>query len=124
MKKILLIAVLVLGGIATGFSQEASEIAKSQTGKEFVEAKRTGIFEFIMPSNVTEEQVEKSAKYYGKFFKVRFDNTSKKVEFNMVDNTVQSRNVMIRFFISTGVRHINVGEETMTIESFRSNYLN
>lgn len=124
MKKLLLLVVLVFGGIATSFSQEASEIAKAQSKKEFVQAKKVGIFEFVMPSNVTEEQVKKSSKYYEKFFKVKFDNNSKKIAFNMAQNDAGSRNILVRFFVSTGVRHISMDGETMTVESFRANYLN
>lgn len=124
MKKLLLLVVLVLGGITTSFSQEASEIAKAQSKKEFVQAKKVGIFEFVLPSNVTQDQVDRSAKFYEKYFKVKFDNTSKKIAFNMVNNDVASRNVLIRFFVSTGIRHITMDGETMNVEAFRSNYLN
>lgn len=113
---------MVLLGVSTGFSQD---LAKAQAKKEFLEAKQKGIFEFVLPQNVSEEQVDKSARFYTKFFKVKFDDATKKVVFNMVNNDENSRNVIIRFFVSLDINKISMEEgEAMSLDDFRTNYLN
>lgn len=123
MKKTILLIAVIVGGILPVFSQEAKQIAKAQPKEEFVEAKEAGVFEFILPSVVTEEQVQKSAKFYVKYFTVAFDSSSDKAVIKMVKNDEGSRNVLTRFFVSLGVSHIEMDGKMIVLDDFRADYL-
>lgn len=123
MKKLFFTLIALVGFATIGFSQEQETIANSQGKTELVNSKVSGLYNFTMPSNVTDEMVAKNSTYYTEYFTVAFDNKSKNAKITMVDNSEQSRYVIPRFLSSCGVRTIDVDGDNLDIQTFSETYL-
>lgn len=123
MKKIISTLFFVAGLVTFGFAQETNDIAVSEGATELVASKTSGVYEFTLPSNVTKDQVEASAKYYTSVFTVEFDEASHKATITMIKNEVKDRYVINRLLTSLQVRHVQVGEESLELHEFVDAYL-
>ncbi|WP_107039349.1 hypothetical protein [Brumimicrobium mesophilum] len=117
-KLIILFAITLFASI--GFAQTAMVEGTAATLKQKLS---DNVVEFKMPSEVTNEVVEKSAQYYTDYFTVNFSTDSKVAKINIVDQEEQARRVITRFLLSTGVRTVNFEGKDYTIMEFYSNFL-
>jgi len=123
MKKILFTLIAILTLTATTFAQEVNSIATAETKSELAKSKISGEYTYVLPSNVTAEQVKKNSGYYTSYFTVGFDASSHKATLKMNNDEPISRMVMGRFLSSCGVRNLKVGENTITLDKFMETYL-
>jgi sporulation protein YlmC with PRC-barrel domain len=78
---------------------------------------------FVMPSEITAENIDKSAQYYTDYFTVEYNNESKVANILLISEAETDRRVIMRFLLSTGVRIINFDGAEYTIMEFYSNFL-
>lgn len=123
MKRLALALLVLVGMSSSAFSQEASNIATTKGSKELAASKVNGNFIFVLPDNVTSDQVTKSAKYYTHYFSVDFDVDSHTVKVEMKDNTQKGRYVIARFLSSCGVRYLAVDSENLELYDFLDKHL-
>ncbi|MDX1445338.1 hypothetical protein [Lishizhenia sp.] len=104
------------------FGQENQAVAEG-TETTFSEAVASGVFYFILPEGTSAEEVKKNSAYYTNFFTVEYDATTRKSTIKMVDNSAESRHVIVRFLISNKVRTVKLGATEYTVSEFYEKYL-
>jgi hypothetical protein len=120
--KSILISLFFFGISLSSFAQTEAEV--SITSKEdFIKDKAAGSIVMVLPSTITNSDVEKYGKYYTGFFKTAFDEQTHKVTFNMVKNDAKSRRVIIRFLSANGIQFAHIGENTLPLSNFYEEYL-
>jgi hypothetical protein len=119
MKSLLFSSVFVLVGFFC-FSQEAI-ITDSEVFKKSVV---DGNISMTLPSEITNDDVQKYSKYYTAFFTTAFDSKSHQVTFNMVNNEPKSRRVIIRFLSANGIQFARIGDSALPLSDFYDTYLN
>jgi len=113
MKKILLVLVVVLTALAASAQKSASLSAKAlETGKT------SGTFLFVLPSDVTSQQVDEVKGYYKDYFSVNFDQAKHEATLVLTANEIMNKRVILRFLSSLGVRNVNVGGVEKTLDVF------
>ncbi len=123
MKKLFFTLIAILTLTATTFAQDVKTIAIAETKSELAASKVSGEYTYVLPSNVTAEQVKKNAGYYTSYFTVDYDASSHKATLKMNNDERISRMVMGRFLSSCGVHNLKVGDETITLDKFMEIYL-
>ena len=123
MKKIFLAFTLLLGFAVVGFAQDRAAIAKTEGKLELIKSKESGEYAFVLPSNVTEEAVEKNSKYYTEYFTVNFDDGSKEVEITMISEEDIATKVIGRFLISCGVQEVEIDGASLPVTDFIDKHL-
>lgn len=104
------------------FAQENS-MAVAQKATELVSSKETGKYTFVMPADLTADQVAKNAKYYTHYFTVDFNESSKEAKVTMVINDEKSRHVVVRFLTACGVQNVSVDGKMYSNEDFFNAFL-
>ena len=123
MSKLFFTFISILTLTFTTFAQEVETIAIAESKSELAESKVSGEYTYILPTNITAEQVKKNAGYYTSYFTVGYDENSQKATIKLMNDEKISRMVMGRFLSSCGVRNLKVGEETITLDKFMETYL-
>lgn len=113
---------LILCISSFSFGQENQATAKGNE-TSFKEQVAKGVITFTLPAASTAESVKKNSAYYTKFFTVDFDATSKNAVISMIDNTEESRHVIVRFLISNKVRTVKLGNTEYTVSEFYEKHL-
>ena len=119
MKSLLFSFVFVLVGFFC-FSQEAI-ITDSEVFKKSVV---DGNISMTLPTEITNDNVQKYSKYYTAFFTTSFDANSHQVTFNMVNNDAKSRRVIVRFLSANGIQFARIGGRALSLSDFYDIYLN
>ena len=117
MKTIFVSLIAFFFATTLSFGQENSTAA-AQKATELVSSKETGKYLFVMPAELTADQVAKSAKYYTHYFTVDFNETSKEAKVTMVINDDKSRHVVMRFLTACGVQNVTVDGKMYSNEDF------
>jgi hypothetical protein len=113
MKKILLVLVVVLAAFAASAQKSASLSAKAlETGKS------SGTFLFVLPSDVTSQQIDEVKGYYKDYFSVNFDQAKHEATLVLTANETMNKRVILRFLSSIGVRTVNVDGVEKTLDVF------
>lgn len=120
MKKIFLIATLFFVGFST---INAQSYAISADAKKLELARTSGVYEFVMGSDVTEDRVAEVAKYYTEYFTINFDATSYKATITLFNKDETSKMVMTRYFMAIGASKIMMGEELMELQDYFKKYI-
>lgn len=123
MKRIISTLLFVVGLVSFSFSQEAHQIAASNGAEVLATSKTSGVYEFTLPSTLLKESIDKSASYYKSIFTTDFDESSHKVTFTMVENTLKNRYVITRMLTACKVTHVTVDEKTLQLYDFIDSYL-
>lgn len=119
MKKLVMLFVLTVAS-SFAFSQDAAAISVSQ----LKEAKSKGIFEFTVPENITEEQVNAAKGYYTTYFTVTFDEATDKLKVVLTSNEALNIQVVNRLLVSLNLKSVNVDGKEMTYQEVMEKYLN
>lgn len=122
MKTLVLSLFTFIFATSVSFAQE-NATAFAQKATELLSSKESGKYLFVMPADLTEEQVSKSAKYYTHYFTVEFNESSKEANISMVINDDKSRHVIVRFLIACGVQNVTVDGKMYTNEDFFNTYM-
>jgi phosphoenolpyruvate carboxylase len=115
-----LLFVCMLGTIS--FAQDV-KIAKAQSATELLQAKNTGIYTFVFPSDITIDAINQSANYYTSFFTVELNESTRTAKVTMVESTPANRRVILRFLASTRIQKIKIGENALFLHEFYDQYL-
>ncbi len=119
MKKILLSLLSIFSFVVIGFSQVAIAEGEDALNK----SKTTGEYVYIMPDEVDAEKVEKAASYYTSYFTVAFDDETNKAIVKMNPKAKNSRIIMARFLLSSGVREVKVDDKTLRMDEYINTHL-
>ena len=117
MKKVFLIVTLIFVGFST---INAQSYAISADAKKLEIAKNTGVYEFIMGADVTEDKVAES---YTEYFTIKFDEATHKATITLFNKDETSKMVMTRYFITIGADKIAMGDELMPIQDYFKKYI-
>lgn len=123
MRKLLYTLIAVLGFTTMSFAQEASNTAHAGDKTELMSSKDSGHYDFIFPSSVSIEVIEKNAENYKTMFSVTFNETSHELTMEMVENTEMNRKIITRMMMSCGVRFVKVNGETLNMSEFAQMHL-
>ena len=123
MKKLVSSLFIVAGLFTFGFAQEANEIAISNGEMGLVASKISGEYEFTMPSNLTKEKFDASAKYYTTAFSAAYDEGSHKMSLKMIENEQKNRYVIARLLTACQVKYIRVDDTSIKLYEFIEKYL-
>lgn len=117
--------ILFIALSAFTFNSNAQETATAVTkGAEALNAsKSSGEYTFILPSTITQEDVDQSMKYYSHYMTTNFNNDSKEAVITLKENTQKNRYVIARFLTACGVKTVQVGNENYDISAFINKYL-
>lgn len=100
------------------FAQESIKFATAQSKADLAISKESGIYVFVLPKGITQEEVIKNSKYYLHYFTVEFSEKTNEAKIVMVSNDEKSRHVIIRFLTACGAQNIIVDGRTMPNEEF------
>ena len=115
---------LILSLLFVGFSTiNAQSYAISADVKKLEIAKTTGVYEFVMGADVTEEKVTEVSKYYTEYITITFDAATSKSTITLVNIDEKSKMVMARFFGAIGAENIMMGEELMSVSDYLQKYI-
>lgn len=118
MKKILLALVVMLATFAASAQKTASLSAKAlESGKS------TGTFVFVMPSDITTEQVDKVKGYYTQYFTVNYNQVKHEATLVLTENKEMNKRVILRFLGSLETNTVNVDGKEKSLEEFFNNDL-
>jgi hypothetical protein len=121
MKTFFLTLVAVFSLASVSFGQDNTNTATSQSKSQLVTAKETGIFSFVLPEAITNEDVVKNSKFYVHYFTTEFNDKTKEVKIKMIENNELNRHIMVRFLVSCGIQYIILeGNSFLTQEYFQS----
>jgi len=120
MNKILLFLIFTSNFI---FSQETSYSAKLENSARFQENKDKGIFNFVFPKEISNEEIKKNATYYTTYFEVKHKQNNGLVTIKMHTNDSPSRRIIKRFLISNNIKRINIDNKEYTIDEFYNEFL-
>ena len=123
MRKIIYTLFALIGFASFGFAQANMDIAVSKGKSELISSKTSGEYEFILPSTLTKETVNKNANYYTKMFTVNFDEKSHEAHLTMIGQDAQSRYVIGRFLTACGVGSVEIDGENVLLMDFMEGYL-
>ena len=123
MKKLIFALFVLVGITSMSYAQTAEDVASTKGSKELATSKIDGKFIFKMPSNVTNENVEQTSKYYTHYFTVNFDASSHNAIITMNENTSKNRYVIARFLTANGVKYLSVDGENLELYVFIEKYL-
>lgn len=112
---------LVLSTSLLSFGQQNA--AKAISADNFVSENKEGLFLFEVPSSITEKDVASSAEYYTMYFSVTFDANNHQTLIRMKDMDENSKHIIIRFFISLGLREIDYNGTIYEPEDFYQKFL-
>ncbi len=120
-KNLLCLLTICLSFAFTSVAQENYATAKS--ADMFVTANSQGIFEFILPEKITKDDVAVSSEFYTMYFKVEFNENSHLAKITMLENEDKAKHVMVRFFVSLGLREIMYSGSVYPVEDFYKKFL-
>lgn len=123
MKKIISTLLFVVGLVSFGIAQESNDLALTNGTEALASSKTSGLYEFTLPSNLTKEKVDASAKYYTSVFTVDFDESSHVAKITMLSNELKDRYVITRLLTACGVKHVQVGESSYELYDFIDKFL-
>lgn len=105
----------------SGFSQEKYATAKSDD--RFVSANKNGAYDFVLPAGITQKDVAVSAEFYTMYFKVNFLEDAHIASIVLNEKDEKNKHVMVRFFVSLGIREIMYDGKTYAVEDFYQKFL-
>ena len=123
MKKAIFLSLLLISFSFVGFSQEKSNTAQTEGKVELIKSKDSREYNYVLPSTVTKERVEKSSGYYTSYFTVKYNDSTKEAVINMVSENKKGEMIMGRFLGSCGVQFLVIDDEEISLSDFMNTYL-
>ena len=113
---------LTVGVASFSFSQ-ASTTFRSPDVEQLEKSKSAGVFNFVLPSSVTADEVNTYSLNYTDYFIVKFNEETNEMTVVMKDNTRANREIMIRLMVALELRSIMVGTEEYKIQDYFTEYI-
>ncbi|MFM7667072.1 MAG: hypothetical protein ACKO7D_02670 [Bacteroidota bacterium] len=108
----------------TSYSQENVIIGKSQTVSELAQSKNNGVYTFYFPTSITKDKIETAANYYPTYFSYSINEEENSIKITLLENSANTRKIIMRFLMSARLQKIKVGETELFIQDFYQTYLN
>jgi hypothetical protein len=121
MKHVLFGILFFLSG-SISFAQTANT-ASCPSSKNLKEGVASGKIEVTLPNQLSPEDVATFAKYYEPFFFVDFNSKNHVATFQMVNNTADSRRVILRFLSANQIQTVLVDGKSYQLQDFYQNFL-
>jgi hypothetical protein len=121
MKHVLFGILFFLSG-SISFAQTANT-ASCPSSKNLKEGVASGKIEVTLPNQLSPEDVATFAKYYEPFFFVDFNSKNHVATFQMVNNTADSRRVILRFLSANQIQTVLVDGKSYQLHDFYQNFL-
>lgn len=121
MKHVLFGILFFLSG-SISFAQTANT-ASCPLSKNLKEGVASGKIEVTLPNQLSPEDVATFAKYYEPFFFVDFNSKNHVATFQMVNNTADSRRVILRFLSANQIQTVLVDGKSYQLQDFYQNFL-
>jgi len=121
MKHVLFGILFFLSG-SISFAQTANT-ASCPSSKNLKEGVASGKIEVTLPNQLSPEDVANFAKYYEPFFFVDFNSKNHVATFQMVNNTADSRRVILRFLSANQIQTVLVDGKSYQLHDFYQNFL-
>ncbi|HIP32904.1 MAG TPA: hypothetical protein EYG86_09090 [Crocinitomicaceae bacterium] len=123
MKKIFFTLIAVLTLAMTGFSQDAQKVAATEGQAALQKSKVTKVYTYTLPSNITQDHIDKVSKYYASYFTIAFDASTQQAVVTMNSEMEKGEMVMGRFLSSCQVREVKVDDTLLSLDQFMKEYL-
>ena len=123
MKNLLILFTFLFGLSLNDFYAQTEKITIAESATELAKSKDNGSYRFTLHSEVTKEDVKKSAAYYPTFFTLDYDEASHIASIKIINNNEDSRRVLLRFLSSIRSQKIQVDGKNMLIYEFYDLYL-
>lgn len=120
MKTIITLALCFLG---VTMIHAQTNVAQSRGVEALRVSKTNGIYEFVLPESVSEDDVQKNSKYYELYFTPVFNSNSHVVKIELKDDSDKARYTVARFLSACGVQEVLVDGKNYTISQFIETYL-
>lgn len=122
MKKIILSLVLLVSLNVS--AQDQTNTAKTLSASALTKAKVSGEYSFVLPNEISKDEVERSARFYEKSFTVTFNEATHEVKLKMVVNDAKNRQIIVRFLGANHIQYVNVDGKAILNMDFYNTYLN
>lgn len=93
------------------------------TKKECLQESQKGHFQWVMPSEITKAVIEKSASYYTSYFKYDFDASKQLINIYTLDDSENSRRVVLRFLGANQISQIVFENENYELYDFYEKHM-
>ena len=123
MKKLFFSLIAVVAFALTASAQETVIVAKSEGKAGLEQSKSSGSYTFEFPADISDEQVVKSTGYYESYFAVDYDEEKNIAKIKLVYNEIDSRVVIMRFLVASGITHVDIDGTNITVYEFLEQYL-
>lgn len=87
-----------------------------------VEAKK-GHFQWIFPNGFTKEKIDQLAKYYTSAFTYRFDAKSNQVDVYAVEDSEETRRIILRFLGACQFKTVKVEDKEYLLYEFYDQFM-
>lgn len=121
LKNVLTTIAICISFAFASFGQDT--FATAISSDNFKSENLAGKYLFLLPEEVSADEVELSAEFYTVYFKVNFNEENNSVGIVLNGLEEKNRQVIARFFISLGLREIMVEEEVYPVQEFYDNFL-
>ena len=117
-----LISLIVLLA-CTHFTAQQQSINTVFSSEEMLKEAKSGHFQWVFPTQTTQEEITNLAKYYTTSFTYTFNSDSKIVDVYPVVDSEDTRRVMLRFLGANQIKEIKVGEVSYELYVFYEKFM-
>jgi len=121
MSRYLISLILLLA--CTHFTAQQQSINTVFSSEEILKEAKSGHFQWVFPSQTTQEEIANLAKYYTNSFTYSFNNDTKIVNVYPVVDSEDTRRVMLRFLGANQIKEIKVGEVSYELYVFYEKFM-
>ncbi len=123
MKKIFFTLIAVLTLTLTGFSQDVQKVASTEGKAALQKSKVTRVYTYTLPSDITQDHIDKVSKYYASYFSIAFDASNQQAVVTMKEDQEKGELIMGRFLSSCKVQEVKVDDTLLSLDQFMKEYL-
>lgn len=120
MKSFIIFAFVLFGTMA--IAQQLT-VKSTLNATEITKEATAGHFQWVFPDETTAEEIENTAKYYTTHFTYKYNVENKTVDVYPVQDSEETRRVMLRFLGANQVNKILVGEEEFELYSYYEKFM-
>jgi hypothetical protein len=120
MKSFIIFAFVLFGTIAIA---QQRTVKSTLNAIEITKEATAGHFQWVFPDETTADEIENTAKYYTTFFTYKYNVDNKTVDVYPVQDSEETRRVMLRFLGANQVNKILVGEEEFELYSYYEKFM-
>jgi hypothetical protein len=109
--------------VCSEITAQQYSIKTMYSSEQIVKEAKSGHFQWVFPTQTTQEEITNLAKYYTTSFTYTFNSDSKIVDVYPVVDSEDTRRVMLRFLGANQIKEIKVGEVTYELYVFYEKFM-